>query len=292
MLIFSMEAQESSPEPKPAKKYNLSVCAIFKNEKKYLKEWIEYHRRIGVDHIYLYNNNSNDRPSDILKSYIYKGYVTLTYWPDFLDEKGLKDDYIWPLSTQVSAYENAKMRAIEETEWMIFLDIDEFLIPVPPKKLADVLEQYKNAPAILLSEDFFEASHIDDLPKRHLVIETVEMTAPEINPFRQPERLIFKPALCTYFIWPPMSYCFIDDQEPIEVSRKEMRINRYVNRSKGNFQMPRRKTKLNVDMRSLSEGEILQALLEGYEIEDTEKPIHRFVPELKKALGIDPGWNW
>ncbi|KIC71464.1 hypothetical protein DB44_DM00010, partial [Candidatus Protochlamydia amoebophila] len=30
--------------------YDLSVCAIFKNEAPYLKEWIEYHRLIGVKH--------------------------------------------------------------------------------------------------------------------------------------------------------------------------------------------------------------------------------------------------
>lgn len=35
------------------KLYYLSVCAIFKNEGPILKEWIEYHLLVGVDHFFL-----------------------------------------------------------------------------------------------------------------------------------------------------------------------------------------------------------------------------------------------
>ena len=35
---------------KDEKKYQVSICAIFKNEAKYLKEWIEFHKIIGVEH--------------------------------------------------------------------------------------------------------------------------------------------------------------------------------------------------------------------------------------------------
>ena len=37
--------------------YEVSICAMYKNEAKYILEWIEYHLMIGVDHFYLYNNN-------------------------------------------------------------------------------------------------------------------------------------------------------------------------------------------------------------------------------------------
>lgn len=51
------------------KKYYFSVCCIFKDEAKYLGEWIEYNRIIGVDHIYMYNNNSTDDFRSIIDSY-------------------------------------------------------------------------------------------------------------------------------------------------------------------------------------------------------------------------------
>ena len=44
----------------PPKKYFLGVAAIIKNEKPYLKEWLEYHRLQGVEHFYLCDNGSTD----------------------------------------------------------------------------------------------------------------------------------------------------------------------------------------------------------------------------------------
>ena len=38
----------------------LAVGAIFQNEARYLREWIEFHRRQGVERFYLYENNSSD----------------------------------------------------------------------------------------------------------------------------------------------------------------------------------------------------------------------------------------
>ena len=40
------------------KDYKVSLCTIFKNEAPYLKEWIEFNHLIGVEHFFLYNNNS------------------------------------------------------------------------------------------------------------------------------------------------------------------------------------------------------------------------------------------
>ena len=60
LSIGFIKADETNISSEINKKYNLSICAIFKNEAKYLKEWIEYHRIFGVDHFYLYNIGSRD----------------------------------------------------------------------------------------------------------------------------------------------------------------------------------------------------------------------------------------
>ena len=90
-----------------AKKYNFSICAIFKNEAPYLKEWIEYHLIFGVDHFYLYNVGSHDSFQSILKPYINKGLVTYIDWPEALIYPGDDQAERWALSTQIPAYENA-----------------------------------------------------------------------------------------------------------------------------------------------------------------------------------------
>ena len=70
--------------PKKQRKtnYGLVICAIFKNEVPYMREWIEYHLHVGVEHFYLYNNNSTDGYLDVLQPYVEKGVVTLTEWPE------------------------------------------------------------------------------------------------------------------------------------------------------------------------------------------------------------------
>lgn len=55
------------------KKYYMSVCAVFKNEAPFMKEWILYYQVIGADHIYLYNNNSDDNYQEVLQPLLIVG---------------------------------------------------------------------------------------------------------------------------------------------------------------------------------------------------------------------------
>ena len=52
--------------------YDLAIVAIFKDEGKYLKEWLDYHLLAGVDHFYLYNNDSSDDYAEVLAPYVEK----------------------------------------------------------------------------------------------------------------------------------------------------------------------------------------------------------------------------
>ena len=93
--------------------YNASICAIFKDEAVYLKEWLEFHLMIGIDHFYLYNNFSTDNYMEILKPYIEKNIVTLKEWP--------------VKAGQLSAYDDCYNNYRNESQWICFLDIDEFI---------------------------------------------------------------------------------------------------------------------------------------------------------------------
>lgn len=285
VLTTALHAKSNQAGPK---KYNLSICAIFKNEAYFLKEWIEYHRLVGVDHFYLYDNGSNDRCMDILKSYIKEGIVTLIFWPDFINERAENHDEMWALSTQTAAYENAaKYRAVNQTKWLVFIDVNEFLIPGKADKITDILEKYEECAAITMLSDFFDASFVDIIPRRKLVVEAVELTAPELNPPIEVAKAIFKPILCEGFTWPPYRCHFKGPQKTIKLKKSELSINRYVNRFRGFLEFRKRKEKLNIDSRTLSEEEMAELLNEGYEIEDKENAIQRFIPWLLKKLGFD-----
>lgn len=271
------------------KKYNLSVCAIFKNEAKYLREWIEYHQLAGVDHFYLYNNNSVDRFNEVLKPYITQGMVTLIHWPDYLNHLKEEDAFLWALGTQIPAYENAaKVRALNETKWLAFLDVGEFLIPTRTSTLKEILEQYEEYPGITFLSDHYDASRLYALPGRNFLIETVELTfQPEENNMKKIEKTIFKPEQTEYFLWPPYQCIFKGNQVAALVDRSDIRINRYVNRFKGFLYFGKIKDQLHVDNRLMSHNQIRELLQLGYEIEDQERIIFRFLPEMQKRLGFN-----
>lgn len=287
-----LQAKELARVYAKPKKHNLSICAVFRNEAPYLKEWIEYHRLIGVDHFYLYNNNSVDRFREVLNPYIKQGIVSLVQWPDRLGTLIDKYPFMWTLSTQIPAYENAAgWRTPKETKWLAFVDIDEFLVPADGNTIIEILERHDESPGVVLPIICFDASSVDTLPKRTLIIETVELTAPpELNVQNRIEKMIFKPDYCRGFTCSPYRCLFKDGLPIVNLGMHEIRINRYVDRNKGGVRS--RKGKLSVDNRLLSESEMKYLLEADYEIEDQDRTIFRFVPELFMRMGYGQRLNW
>lgn len=91
----------------------LAIVCIAKNEGPYLKEWIEYHKLIGIDRIYFYDNESADTTESILKPYIKSGYVI--YTP------------IIGYGKQLDAYNDALNKYKNKCRYMAFIDLDEYL---------------------------------------------------------------------------------------------------------------------------------------------------------------------
>lgn len=111
----------------------VSLCAIIKHENKYIREWIEYYKNLGFDHIYLYDNNELDyEPLDtLLKDY--KWFVTL------LNVRDVKNDRL-----QYICYEHCYKHYSSLYDWMAFFDADEFLY-IKDKGLVEYLSQPKFA---------------------------------------------------------------------------------------------------------------------------------------------------
>lgn len=279
LIGFSMSGfatQESS------KKYRLSACALFKNEARYIKEWIEFHRLIGVEHFYLYDNGSSDEPNQILNTYVKEGIVTLIDWPTRVDPE--KEE--WALATQIPAYESAiKLYAEKESEWLTFLDTEEFLVPPEGNSLLPILERYVDYAAIFFDSDFFDAYDFG-LPLRSLVIESLTLTQPPLSDRRKEvTKMIFKPSCYKGFNWPPYQLVFEENQKLATVGRVELRLNHYVNRFKGVPFFDLIKEKIHLDSRLLSREELGWLLEAGYQIDDQERPIYKFIPDLSRRIG-------
>jgi hypothetical protein len=114
--------------------YKISICGIFKNESKFLDEWIRYHLVVGVDHFYLYNNNSNDTFLNVLQPYIDKGVVDLIDWPYN--------------HSQMKAYEDCYNKHKNHTNWLAFIDIDEFICPISKNNLKSWICDFNHYPGV------------------------------------------------------------------------------------------------------------------------------------------------
>lgn len=139
-------------------KYNVAVCSIFKNEAPYLKEWIVFNHIVGVEHFYLYNNNSEDDYYSILKPYIASGLVTLIQWPKN--------------QAQMECYNDCIENYRSDTKWLGFIDIDEFIVPKKQNDIYSILRTFeKKSGAVKIYWKMFGTSGMMDRNVDTLVTE-------------------------------------------------------------------------------------------------------------------------
>lgn len=142
-------------------KVYLSIAAIIKNEAPYLKEWIEYHKLLGVERFYIYDNNSDDDTIDVLKQYIKNGDVVYKL------AKGK--------TMQMPAYKDAIYCYGNNTEWMAFIDLDEFIVPVEKDTISEFLKEYERFPSLAINWLLFDYNKHETKPEG-LVIENYTRT--------------------------------------------------------------------------------------------------------------------
>ncbi len=94
-------------------RYNLTVTAIFKNERDIFREWLQHYVDEGVEHFYLIDNGSNDDYHPELQPYINEGKVTLLY-----DGKRHAQEELY--NTYIQHY-------LHLSVWMAIVDLDEFV---------------------------------------------------------------------------------------------------------------------------------------------------------------------
>lgn len=137
-------------------KHYLAVFAIVRNEGPYLKEWIEFHRMMGVSQFFIYDNGSNDGTVDLLSPYVNEGLITLVNWADFL--KGWEGVAGTSGRTQKLAMLHCLANFGHLAEWMAFFDADEFLFPTAAGSLAEVLHEYEDLDSLSVYWHMFGTS--------------------------------------------------------------------------------------------------------------------------------------
>lgn len=133
--------------------YYLSVGAMFKNESHSMKEWLEHYILHGVDHFYLIDDGSTDSYMDILKEYIDRGLVTLSF---------SQEPYY--LGRQRNLYNRFILPHIKETKWLIMVDLDEYVWSPKDIRIDNILRGFENYGQIQMKEALFGSNGYETQP--------------------------------------------------------------------------------------------------------------------------------
>ena len=149
--------------------FDLAVGMIFQNQAPQLKEWIEFHKAQGVQHFYLYNNNSEDAFLKVLQPYMIEGLVTLIDWPYTYANN---DNGMWR-QIQFGAYMDCIRKYEHETKWLAIIDSDEYLFCPTGKKIPELLANYKDFGGLCVNWVRYGTSHIKEIPPGKWMVEVL-----------------------------------------------------------------------------------------------------------------------
>src|ERR1700761_5629491 len=116
--------------------HSICLVAILKDENRFLDEWLVYHRIIGIEHFFLYD----DDPKQPLKDFLspHEAYVTIiNWWQPGITENARKGN-------QLAAYTHALNNYILPYEWVVFLDGDEFITLKQHTNIQEFLLDFKD----------------------------------------------------------------------------------------------------------------------------------------------------
>jgi len=267
-------------------KYSLSICAIFQDEAPYLKEWIEFHRLVGVEHFYLYNHRSTDHYNEILQPYIQLGIVELT---DIQKITPQVKDFT---RLQSECYTNCTNLMRGKSRWLAFLDIDEFLYCVKGENLQNILKDYEKFGGVGVNWRIFGTSHIWKIPPNQLLIENLTLCTPKNSLLNRDVKCIVKPERVSHFenhhfpIFHNSFFAVNTDKLPLEgmystyIQTNKLRINHYWTRDGCYFYQKKIPRQQKWGGRPLPSDIIPKVNAEKDEV------ILQFVPALKSALGF------
>lgn len=116
--------------------YKLSCVLLIRDENEYLPEWLEWHIGQGVEHFYIYDDG--------------RGSSVLDAIGDYAELCTVRDAKRYQYHLQFEVYIDALRRFGNETEWMAFIDADEFLRSVEGTPINAILNAVPTSAAAVL----------------------------------------------------------------------------------------------------------------------------------------------
>ena len=137
----------------------ITICAIAKNEEKYIEDWIKYHYELGFDSITIYDNNVPEKYGEVEKLVYNSKKLT-----DDMKSNTKIIDATGKSGFQIKAYNEHYKRG--DFDWCAFIDIDEFITLYKWKNIHEMLNDktFSDTDAIFLIWDTISDDDIVDVP--------------------------------------------------------------------------------------------------------------------------------
>ncbi|KAL1344032.1 hypothetical protein HN51_017942 [Arachis hypogaea] len=121
LLVPSVAYYTPRPNKKPNSlhaqpKYQICACTMVYNVAKFLREWVMYHSKVGIDNFLLYDNGSDDDLKKVINELRGEGYnISVLLW-------------IWP-KTQEAGFSHSVLYSKSQgmCKWIMYVDVDEFV---------------------------------------------------------------------------------------------------------------------------------------------------------------------
>ncbi|HIF05440.1 MAG TPA: hypothetical protein EYQ64_00375, partial [Gemmatimonadetes bacterium] len=120
----------------------LAFVTRIKHEAPYIREWLEYHLLVGVEHFFLYDMDEGSTQAEALEPYVEAGAVTRIPWSHFegtrLDRKRARFRH----NKSSLAHRHFALNFRDRVCWAQKIDGDEFLYPLAGNDVVGPLQAY------------------------------------------------------------------------------------------------------------------------------------------------------
>lgn len=165
---------------------NVALIAIAKHEDKYIKEWLEYHLKLGFDTIIVADNDDE---------LVLSGYS---------GDNVIIEDYTGVEGVQPRAYTNLFKKYRKTYDWIFFCDIDEFLVIEDGRDVKAFLSSYPEGTDVirLNCKHFTDNDELDVIDGNYNVFDRFKTPVP------MPEHDRYVKSFINTGIKLPMPYIF------------------------------------------------------------------------------------
>ena len=121
----------------------VAVCVIGRGENNYIREFVEHYKKLGVNKIFIYDNNHDGEEhfEDVIGDYVNDGFVKITNYRNLV-------------KVQNQAYNDCYRKHGGEFDAIMMVDIDEYLVLEHDKTIQSYIRRFPSDwQAILINWD-------------------------------------------------------------------------------------------------------------------------------------------